>query len=325
MAPTILIRFGALGDVLLAIPVARALQTRGEEVHWILGRRWAEFASFLPVDRVHLFGGTRDLLPLARRLRRLHPARVIDLQGKAASYLLSTLIGGPLRRYAKRHWREGLRAATGAWPLRDPDERPVWQRYWDTAGLPCSRETLPDGHLKLDTHAVSPATFDAGTASDTPLLLLHPGASQPGKVLPAAALAALLDSLPGPIALIGDRPSPLGIDLSGRRNLHDMRGLVPLPALPALMEKSRGLVTTDSGPMHLSRALDLPLAAIFLQTDPLLGFAPLPGGKTRVISRDLPCKPCSLHGQRSVCPEGHWRCRDLDWSALGRELAGFFA
>ena len=386
MAATVLIRFGALGDVLLAIPVARALLARGDEVHWVLARRWAEFAPFIPATRVHLFGGTRDLLPLARLLRRLQPTQVLDLQGKAASVLLSSCIGAPVRRYAKRGWREGLRAATGAWPLRDPDERPVWQRYWDTAGLPAlPAGSVPDGRLrfeettdtwtrtpteaarpvmagsvateqfpdKSEIASASPRNDDvSGVRNDDvsgarrddvppqkvqvsspssflqdfprPPLLMHPGASQPGKVLPPGAFAALLPVLPRPLVLIGDRLEPLGIDLTSHPDMHDLRGRIPLPALPGFMARSRGLVTTDSGPMHLARALDVPLAALFFQTDPLLGFAPLPSGRSRILSRALPCKPCSLHGQRPVCPEGHWRCRDLDWAAIGRDLAVFF-
>lgn len=312
MAPTILIRFGALGDVLLAIPVARALAARGEEVHWVLGRKWAAFARFLPADRIHLFGGSRDLLPLARTIRRLKPARVIDLQGKPASIFLSAVAGSPVSRYIKRNWREGLRAAMGGWPLRDPDERQVWLRYWDTAGLPATPTPAPDGRLRLEEAPPSPYSFDV------PPLLIHPGASHPGKRLPPQALAMLIEHLPRPLALIGDPPEPLGIDLP---DVLDLRGRVPLPSLPVLMRESRGLVSTDSGPMHLARALDLPLAAIFLQTDPLLGFAPLPGGRTRIVSRELPCKPCSLHGQRAICPAGHWHCRDLDWTAIGRDLA----
>jgi heptosyltransferase II len=57
-----------------------------------------------------------------------------------------------------------------------------------------------------------------------------------------------------------------------------------------------GMVTNDSGPMHIAGALGRPFAAIFGPTHPDLGFVPgYPNGA--ILHSGLPCSPCSVHGQ----------------------------
>ncbi|RCK79749.1 MAG: ADP-heptose--lipooligosaccharide heptosyltransferase II [Candidatus Ozemobacter sibiricus] len=316
MPPEILLRFTALGDILLAVPAARALLRRGIDLHWVIHRRWAPLAPWLPAT-VHLLGGMGDLLPLARRLRTWRPGRVHDLQGKPLSLALGWLLGAPVTRYAKRPWAEQWAAMRGGYPLRGGDPRPVWQRYLATIGEPAAP---PDGRLVMPASCsprVDAFLHEHGLASGA-FVLIHPGAAHPGKVLPPAALAAVPAIWPR-LAAIGDRA-----DLSLPAGVVDLRGRLPLDLLPGVMAHARGVVSTDSGPMHLARAVGVPVVGIFLQTDPSLGFSPLPGAAVRIISRDLPCKPCSLHGQRATCPEGHWACRDLDWGTIAADLRRWF-
>jgi len=58
--------------------------------------------------------------------------------------------------------------------------------------------------------------------------------------------------------------------------------------------------------MHLAAALRKPQIAIFGGTHPRLGFAPL-NDKAIVLTADLACQPCSLHG-RNKCPKGTFEC-----------------
>ena len=88
---------------------------------------------------------------------------------------------------------------------------------------------------------------------------------------------------------------------------------------------AKAVISTDSGPMHLARAVNTPLVAIFFQTDPSLGFSPIPSDKTLVISESLPCKPCSLHGQNEVCPAGHFKCRQIDIEKTVKQIFDFLS
>jgi len=58
--------------------------------------------------------------------------------------------------------------------------------------------------------------------------------------------------------------------------------------------------------MHLAWIQRVPLVALFGPTVRRLGFFPR-GEKATVIERDLPCRPCGLHGPKA-CPNGSHRC-----------------
>ncbi len=319
MGVEVLIRLTAMGDVLLAVPTARALARAGREVHWVLHRRWAALAPYLPAARVHLLGGAHELLPLAKRLRRLNPSRVIDLQGKPASVILSALIGAPTRRYGKRTWREQMAAARNRYPIRPVDPGQVWLKYAETADIEAKPE---DALLHLsEAHRAEAREWlvrETGTPAER-FTLLHPAAAHPGKTIPQPGIAALLEALPKPVVLMGDSDGTV----TAGNGILDLRGKTPLELLPGLMSLARLIVSTDSGPMHLARAVGIPVAGLFFQTDPCLGFAPVPGPNTRIWSRELPCKPCSLHGRRRDCPEKTWACREFDWESLATEIAAF--
>jgi ADP-heptose:LPS heptosyltransferase len=58
--------------------------------------------------------------------------------------------------------------------------------------------------------------------------------------------------------------------------------------------------------MHVAAARGLRVVAIFGSTSPVLGFSPAGEGH-RVLCRNEPCQPCTLHGRES-CPRRHFRC-----------------
>ena len=85
-------------------------------------------------------------------------------------------------------------------------------------------------------------------------------------------------------------------------------GKTDLSLLPAAIKRCHILVSNDSGPMHVATAVGTPTVAIFGATHPRLGFAPLGPGDT-AVTLDLPCSPCSLHGNRS-CRFGTHACME---------------
>jgi heptosyltransferase-2 len=68
------------------------------------------------------------------------------------------------------------------------------------------------------------------------------------------------------------------------------------------------LIAGDTGPLHIARALGVPVVALFGPTsEKMHAFAEL----DRALAVDIGCRPCSAHGDRT-CPEGHHRCmKDL--------------
>ncbi|MDW7996408.1 MAG: glycosyltransferase family 9 protein, partial [Bacteroidota bacterium] len=101
-------------------------------------------------------------------------------------------------------------------------------------------------------------------------------------------------------------------------------GELSIAELLLLFRRARCVVGNDSAPIHLAELVGTPVVAIFGPTVPEFGFAPrLP--RSRLIARQLPCRPCSVHGGRR-CPIGTHECMEsispLEVMQQVLELAG---
>jgi heptosyltransferase-2 len=71
--------------------------------------------------------------------------------------------------------------------------------------------------------------------------------------------------------------------------------------------------------LHVAEACGVPVVALFGPTHPRLGFGPLREDSV-VLSVELSCRPCDLHGPHR-CPKGHHRCmRDIPVELVLREV-----
>ena len=316
----IVLRLNAMGDILLTVPTLRAIAAQGIDVHLVIHSRWAQLAGFFPAT-VHYYSGTGSLIKLANQLKKLHARAVFDLQGKLSTIALRSLLNAPITRvYQKRNISEQLMAIRGKYPLRFFDQRPVWQKYGEVCGVNLDS---PDATLNLSQAYLDECRkilHELGL-EEKKFILLHPDASNPGKKIPEPLLEGLLKSMPLPTALIGTSSDELPTNLQSM----DLRNHFSLYHLPGMLHLAAAVVSSDSGPMHLARAVNTPVAALFFQTCPSLGFAPIPGKNVLVLSEPLACKPCSLHGQNFNCPEGHFACRDVNIASTVEKISQFFA
>jgi heptosyltransferase-2 len=145
--------------------------------------------------------------------------------------------------------------------------------------------------------------------SDGPWLGLNPGASfgTAKRWLPEryAAVGDLVSRRAGArVVLLGGRAErPLADEIAAGMESKPrvLTGETTLPELLGVLSGLAGMVTNDSGPMHLAAALGVPTVAVFGSTD-WRETAPF-SARATVVREPVECAPCLLR----ECPIDH-RC-----------------
>ncbi len=83
-----------------------------------------------------------------------------------------------------------------------------------------------------------------------------------------------------------------------KKHLVDLSGKTSIRSLAAIIKKASLLLTVDSAPLHIARAVGTSAAAIFGPTVEEFGFMPRENN-IAVLEKKLQCRPCSLHGSGS--------------------------
>lgn len=73
---------------------------------------------------------------------------------------------------------------------------------------------------------------------------------------------------------------------------------VGLPGEMALIARLDVMVAMDSGNMHLAALCGIPTVSVWGGTHPYAGFTPLPTAPSIQLGTDMPCRPCSVFGNR---------------------------
>ena len=138
-----------------------------------------------------------------------------------------------------------------------------------------------------------------------------PGAAHATKRWPAerwVELGRRLNSRGFDLALVGgsgDADLAAGI-ASGLDRAASAAGRLSLQGTAALLASCRGLVSGDTGVMHMAAAVGTPVVAIFGPTVRAFGFFPY-AQASAVVERELACRPCTAWGTER-CPLGHHHC-----------------
>lgn len=296
-APRIaLVKLSSLGDVVHALPSARALRVwwPRAELTWVVERREQAILAGNP-DLDHLValdtrlwrrelrwpaGMAAVALKLRGLVRRLAAGRfdiAIDLQGLWKSGVITALTRAPLRvGFAGSHCRERASAwFTNRRIVPPPGAAHVVEQYRAVVG-----------GLGVDLAAVGSAAFpipvdaaaerrmagwceEEGVKAATPLVLLNPGSGGDRKRWAVEAFRRLGDELAvrlGARVVVAWGP---GEEPLARAIAHGMRtgALVPppttIPEMVALFRRASLVVGGDTGPVHVAAALGIPTVGLY--------------------------------------------------------------
>lgn len=317
MPPSILlVRFGAIGDVLLLTPLLRALRQRHPEATITVLTK-APFAPLLShnprVTEVIGWEPATGLAAVAKELRARGFSHRLDLHGSLRSRALRFRVGGRWTGYPKHRTARTILIRTKRDVYRD--RRPVTERYFDAAR---DLQVVPDqGSLELflprpTVDAARGFLAERGFALGRQLIAIGPGAAHFTKRWPIhhwIALARRLVENGNDVVVVGGTAETGlgdGIAEAVGAGAASAAGTFDLPGTAAVLKHARALVAGDTGVMHLATAVGTPVVALFGPTVEAFGFFPY-HAKAIVLQRDLACRPCSAQGG-PACPLKHHRC-----------------
>ena len=315
----LIVRLGALGDVVHAIPAAAAIRAARPEarIDWFVEARHRPIVDLVTViDRVvPLEGRTiRAWVDAVRRLRQVRYDVALDLQGLMKSAVLARASGA------------ARVAGFSIWHLREKGARPF---YSETGTADESVEHVIDKNLQLlrvlgienpgvefpladvNSGAVDAIRRELGSGR---YALINPGAAWPNKRWPPARfgeVAAFLRDVRGLPSVVLWGPGEEGLAHAVVEASHGAARQAPPTAIADLVALARGaalVVSGDTGPLHIAAAVGTPAVAIFGPTDP---------------ARNGPWSPADITVSRFDRCDCHYerRCHQAAWCLDGVRVA----
>jgi len=330
MQKTILaIRFSALGDAAMTIPVIRQVLAENPAVNIVLvtNKNWGALCkdiprlTFFPADLKGRHKGVPGLYRLFRELRSRHRiAAVADLHQVLRSKILRTffrLSGTPLAVIDKgRAEKKALtrREHKILQPLTATVER--YATVFRQLGLQCNLSAAPVKHAPLPLH--SGITAITGQPGAPAWIGLAPFATYREKTYPLQKMEqvlALLSQWPQyKILLFGGGAAETAQLTALAERYPDtvvIAGRFSLEEELAIISHLQLMISMDSANMHLASLFGVPVASIWGATHPFAGFMGFGQTMSNAVQlTGLECRPCSVFGNKP-CFRGDHAC--MEW------------
>jgi heptosyltransferase-2 len=297
----LVIRLSSLGDLILMVPMLRALRSGlpDAEIHLVCKEKYAglfEDNGFL--DRIIIVrrGGLSELIELRSTLSSERYGTIIDAHNVLRSNILFHTLHARRKLQIRKDELKKLLLIRGKTNLYTRDISQA-ERYAalarelsvtvsdDFEGLP-----MPVSAAKGAQRALARAGW-----SGKPLVAFAPSARWRTKTCQPVLIGGAEDSAANARVAL----------MSGGAAL-DLTGTLSIIESAAVLKQCGALVTNDSAPLHLAEAAGTPVVAFFGPTVREFGYYPRLA-RSRVLERTLPCRPCSRNGARA-CPYGTKEC-----------------
>jgi lipopolysaccharide heptosyltransferase I len=319
----LIVRLGALGDIIHAVPAAAALRAAFPDarIDWLVDARHRAMVDLVTVvDRAIVLerpsiGGWVDA---ARRLRQARYDAAIDLQGLLKSAVLARASGA------------ARVLGFSIWHLREKAARPFYSATVDPlapgddggGGLEPERLHVIRKNLRLlralgvhDERIVFPLApvqsdvlrqVHTALAGESAFALINPGAAWPNKRWATdryGEVAVFLQDVRRMPSFVLWGPGEEGLARAVVDASAGAARMAPATTLTDLLALSRAaslMVSGDTGPLHIAAAVGTPTVSVFGPTDPARNGPWVP--EDVAVSRFL---SCGCHYER--------HCRQASW------------
>lgn len=325
----LVIRFSAMGDVAMVVPVVYSLAQQYPDVRiTVLSRSFARplfedlapNVNFMAADLKKEYHGIKGLNALYRRLAAKQFTAVADLHNVLRSeYLrLRFNIGHYRVEHINKH-RKGRRRITAKHAKRLEQQPTSFENYVEVfkkLGYPVEihfKSIFPDG--EKGNLNMLPKGINVKNSFEQ-WIGIAPFAAHEGKVYPPRLTHQVIEQL------LKKYPKAR-IFLFGRGKQEDQyfkewcqihpeclyvsHQLESLHQELILMSHLDAMVSMDSSNMHLASLTGTPVVSVWGATHPYAGFLGWGQSTDNIVQIDLECRPCSIYGQKP-CRRGDYAC-----------------
>ena len=322
-----------MGDVAMTIPVVKALAEQYPDLRiTMLSRPFAKplftdlapNISFMGADVKDEYKHITGLNELYKRLSAKNFTAVADFHGVLRTEFLRSrfLLEGKKVAHIDKH-RKGRKLICRQKNKQLIQQPTPFQNYADVLaklGYPVT--------LDFSCQAFSFPKPQSGEIK----IGIAPTAAFPGKAYPLDKMHTVVETLlsrhsSAEIYVFGaknDEYQTLTDGLSSPQRIHNvaemMRGF---DKELRLMSQLRVMVSMDSANMHLASLVGTPVVSIWGQTHPCAGFMGWGQTTDNAVQLDMPCRPCSVFGNKE-CHLGNYPCLEgISPSAIVEKVETF--
>lgn len=320
-------RFSALGDVAMTIPVVYAVCRSNPATRFIMITQQVASSLFvnapenlvvIGVDVYKKYHGPWGLLKLFMELRRDYQIDAFaDLHSVIRTHILaiySRIFGIPVKRIRKgRAEKKQLTRIEGK-QLRQLT--PTHQRY--AAVFHRFGMKMEDRFVSLFENPVDQSVFSDISQPKQPgetWIAVAPFAKHKGKIYPTDKMLKVVESLAARkatrIFLFGGGGNEQAMLRQWAERFPNVMSMAEkrhgFPKELAMLSCMDVMLSMDSANMHLASLVRLPVVSVWGATHPYCGFTGWKQDPSNILQIDLPCRPCSVFGNRP-CYRGDYAC-----------------
>lgn len=330
------IRLSSIGDIVLTTPLYRCVrqQMPDAEIHVLTKAAFREVLAANPnIDVIHTF--EKDVPEVIPALQQERFDYVADLHYNLRTLKVKKNLGvKKTYSFPKKNVEKWILANLRVNLM--PDESIV-ARYFETLkplGIHNDGQGLD--YFIPEKDKTRPDDLPFGHWAGFVGCVI--GGSYETKKFPVAKWIEVCQRLPYPVVLLGgkeDRAAGELIAAASPGKIYNACGKFSLNESADIVQRSRVIISNDTGLMHVAAAFQKPVVSLWGNTAPEFGMFPYYGFnnlKSRIAPqsvlierRDLGCHPCSKLGY-SRCPRGHFKCMTtLDTAQIVAAVAAKWA
>lgn len=307
----IILRFSALGDIAMTVPVIRLLLQQHPDINVVMVSQPFVAPLFEGIERLTFFGadtkakykGFWGLRKLANVLNTTYNAGFCaDIHNVLRTKVLRLFLRG--KKAVIDKGRNDKRKLTRSKNKILKPLKPGFQRYADVfeaIGYPVDLNDTYIPPLPLGK------ALDVFKSAYTNIIGVAPFARHQPKMYPLELMEKLvkkMSALPGTLVLLlGSKQEAALLEQWEQKYEHvkSIAGQYPFEDELAIIAQLSVMVSMDSANMHLAAIYSVPVISIWGGTHPYAGFYGWKQPETNAVQLDLPCRPSSVFGNKP-CP-----------------------